>query len=106
MRIARQNGILTMLHAENGDVIEILVREALAAGHTSPEWHALTRPAWGAVEAVLRGSALSAQAQAPLYVVHMNVAGEVDQLDYARKHGLTVMGETCPQYLFFTDTRD
>jgi dihydropyrimidinase len=103
MRAAREHGLLTMMHAENGDVIDILVAEALAAGHKSPEWHALTRPAWGAVEAGLRGSALAAQAgNAPFYLVHMNAAGEVDQLRYARDKGLPVMGETCPQYLFFT----
>ena len=102
MRIARDNGMLTMLHAENGDVIEILVSEALAEGHTAPEWHALTRPAWGAVEAALRGAALAAQAGAPLYIVHTNTAGEVEQLRYARQRGLPVMGETCPPYLFFT----
>jgi dihydropyrimidinase len=103
MRIAARYGILTMLHAENGDVIDILTQEAVAAGHTSPIWHARTRPAWGAVEAVLRASALAAQADAPLYVVHMNAAGEVDQLEYARQKGVKVMGETCPQYLFFTE---
>jgi dihydropyrimidinase len=102
MRRGGEHGLLTMLHAENGDVIEILTREALAAGHTSPEWHALTRPAWGAVEAVLRGIALSAQAHSPLYIVHMNTAGEVDQLRYARDRDLPVMGETCPPYLFFS----
>jgi dihydropyrimidinase len=102
LRLAKENNLLTMLHAENGDVIDILVTEALATGHTTPEWHALTRPAWGAVEAVLRGAALAAQASAPLYIVHMNVAGEVDQLRYAREHGSHVMGETCPQYLFFS----
>jgi dihydropyrimidinase len=57
------------------------------------------------VEAVLRGSALAAVADAPLYIVHMNVAGEVDQLKYARSKGLKIMGETCPQYLLFTDER-
>lgn len=103
MRIARDNGMLVMLHAENGDVIETLVAEALAAGKSTPEWHARTRPAWGAVEATLRAAALAAQADAPLYVVHMNVGGEVDMLRYAREHGVKVMGETCPQYLFFTD---
>jgi dihydropyrimidinase len=103
LRLAKEHGLLTLLHAENGDVIDLLVAEALAAGHTSPEWHARTRPAWGAVEAVLRGAALAAQAGAPLYVVHMNAAGEVDQLKYARQKGLPVMGETCPQYLFFTE---
>jgi dihydropyrimidinase len=105
LRQAKNNGLLTMLHAENGDVIDILVAEALAEGHTTPEWHALTRPAWGSVEAALRAAALSAQADAPLYLVHMNVAGEVDQLRYAREHGLSVMGETCPQYLFFSADR-
>ena len=103
LRIARDNGMLVMLHAENGDVIDILVAEALAAGHRTPEWHARTRPAWGAVESALRAFALAASADAPLYLVHMNTGGEVDMLQYARAHGLRVMGETCPQYLFFTE---
>jgi len=103
LRIARDNGMTVLLHAENGDVIEILVEEALAAGHRAPEWHAKTRPTWGAVEAALRAFALSATADGPLYLVHMNTAGEVDMLNYARQRGLKVMGETCPQYLFFTE---
>jgi len=102
LRIASGAGILTMLHAENGDVIDILIKEALKSGHTSPVWHARTRPGWGAVESVARGVALAAMADAPLYIVHMNMAGEVDQLEYGRQHGLSILGETCPQYLFFT----
>jgi dihydropyrimidinase len=101
LRIAKENGMLVMLHAENGDVIETLVPEALAAGHTTPEWHALTRPAWGAAEAGLRVAGMASVADAPLYIVHMNATGEVDMLKYAREHGVKVMGETCPQYLFF-----
>ncbi|WKZ39970.1 MAG: dihydropyrimidinase [Anaerolineales bacterium] len=102
LRIARENGMLVMAHCENGDVIETLVADALAAGHTSPEWHALTRPAWGAVEATLRMAAMAEQADSPVYIVHMNAGGEVDMLKYARERGVKVMGETCPQYLFFT----
>ena len=102
LRIAKENGMLMMAHCENGDVIDALVPEALAAGHTSPEYHALTRPAWGAVEATLRMAAMAEQADSPVYIVHMNAAGEVDMLKYARERGVKVMGETCPQYLFFT----
>ncbi len=102
MRLGAEQGMLTMLHAENGDVIEILTAEALAAGHTSPEWHALTRPSWGAVESVLRGIALAEQAGSPIYIVHVNTAGGLDQIRYARQRGTPVMGETCPPYLFFT----
>jgi dihydropyrimidinase len=104
MRIAAEHGFLTMLHAENGDIIEILVEEAIAKGNKSPIWHARTRPSWGAVEALVRGVSFAAQSGAPLYIVHMNAAGEVDQLQYARSLGLPVMGETCPQYLFFDES--
>ncbi len=50
LRISKEHGMLVMAHCENGDVIDTLIPEALAAGHTTPEWHARTRPAWGAVE--------------------------------------------------------
>ena len=102
LKITGDNGMLVMVHCENGDVIDELVSQALAEGHTSPEWHALTRPAWGAVDATLKMASMSAQADAPVYIVHMNVGGEVDMLHYARERGVKVMGETCPQYLFFT----
>lgn len=102
LQITKENGMLVMAHCENGDVIDKLVPEALAAGHTTPEWHALTRPAWGGVESTLRMAAMAAEAGAPVYIVHMNVDGEVDMLRYARERGAPVMGETCPQYLFFT----
>ncbi len=102
LQIAKENGMLMMAHCENGDVIEALTAEALAAGHTSPEYHALTRPAWGAVEATLRMAAMAAEADSPVYIVHMNVGKEVDMLRYARERGVKVMGETCPPYLFFS----
>ncbi len=102
LQIARDNGMLVMAHCENGDVIETLTAQAIADGHWGPEWHALTRPAWGAVESTLRMAAMAQQADAPVYIVHMNAGGEVDMLKYARERGVKVMGETCPQYLFFT----
>ena len=102
LRIAKENGMLVMAHCENGDVIETLVNEALAAGHKSREWHALTRPGWGAVDATLRVAGMAAETEASVYIVHMNMRGEVDMLKYMRERGVKVMGETCPQYLFFT----
>ncbi len=104
MRASAGLGGLVLLHAENGDVIEVLTAEALSQGHTKPEWHAYTRPAWGAVESVLRGIALAEQAGASLYVVHLNTAGGVDQIQYGRERGVRVMGEVCMPHLFFTDS--
>jgi len=101
--MAAEAGLLVMVHAENGDAIDVLVKEALAKGHLGLEWHPRTRPAWLEAEATLRACALAAAAGAPLYVAHMTCGMAVDQLAYARARGLKVMGETCPQYLFFTE---
>ncbi len=103
LQIARREEMLVLLHAENGDVIEVLVQQALAAGHTEPIWHAWTRPPEGTGDAILRVAGMARAADAPLYVVHMNTAIGVDVLAYVRSHGMRVMGETCPQYLFFTE---
>jgi dihydropyrimidinase len=99
---AAEAGMLVMVHAENGDAIDVLVKDALATGHRTPEWHALTRPAWAEAEATMRATALAGIAGAPLYVVHVTNAMAVDQIAYGRARGLSVMGETCTQYLFFT----
>src|SRR5919109_2245982 len=44
LQIARDAGLLVMVHAENGDVIAKLQQQALARGDTAPKFHALTRP--------------------------------------------------------------
>ena len=99
MRIAAETGALVMVHAENGDVIDVLVKQALAAGHTEPRWHGLTRPPETEGEAVYRAIRLAQLADCPLYVVHVSCREALDPLVAARDNGWRVWGETCPQYL-------
>ncbi len=100
MQVAAQSGALVMVHAENGDVIDILVREALAAGHTEPLYHALTRPPEAEGEATNRAVQLAHLAGAPLYVVHVTCREAVEPIARARDAGWNVWGETCTQYFF------
>lgn len=99
LQLAREEGALVMVHAENGDVIERLVSEALERGDTEPIWHALTRPPQLEGEATGRAAELAGLAGAPLYVVHVTCAEAVERIAAARARGLRVYGETCPQYL-------
>jgi len=102
MQKAGEHGMLTMIHAENGDAIQILIDQSVAANRLSPVDHVLTRPHWAEAEATLRAISLAAMADAPVYIVHMTCQSSVEQLMYARSRGLKAMGETCPHYLFFT----
>jgi len=99
---ARDHGMLIMVHAENGDVLDVLQKKILAEGKTDPKYHADAHPALAEGEATGRAIALAGIADAPLYVVHMTCRESLEQLNLGRKRGLKVMGETCPQYLFLT----
>ncbi|MBS8263925.1 dihydropyrimidinase [Mesobacillus boroniphilus] len=96
---AKDLGALVMVHAENGDVIEYLTKQALAEGNTDPIYHALTRPAEVEGEATERASTFTGLANSQLYVVHVSCADAARKIAEARNKGINVWGETCPQYL-------
>jgi dihydropyrimidinase len=100
MEVAAASGALVMVHAENGDAIDVLVREALARGDTAPIHHALTRPPELEGEATNRAVQLARIAGSPLYVVHVTCREAVEPIRRARAQGWSVWGETCTQYLF------
>jgi dihydropyrimidinase len=97
-----QNGGTICMHAENGDVIDVLVQRALKAGHTAPKYHALTRPARAEAEATHRAIALAEIADVPIYIVHLSAAEALQMVTEARDRGLPAYAETCPQYLFLS----
>ena len=97
-----QNGGTICMHAENGDVIDVLVQRALRAGHTAPKYHALTRPARAEAEATHRAIALAEIADVPIYIVHLSAAEALEKVTEARDRGLLAYAETCPQYLFLS----
>ncbi len=102
LQIAAEADLLVMIHAENGDVIDLLTAQLLAAGHTAPRYHAESRPAIAEAEATHRAIALAGIAGAPVYIVHLSCAQALDAVRHARHRGLPVYAETCPQYLTFT----
>lgn len=102
---ARENGARVCLHAENGQVIQVLVERALAAGHTAPRWHAATRPARAEAEAVHRAAALAEIAGAPVFIVHLSSAEALEEVERAQARGVDLAAETCPQYLCLSEER-
>lgn len=102
MQAAAELDALIMMHAENGIAIDVLREQAIAAGHTDPVYHSLTRPSITESEATHRAIVLSELAGVHLYVVHMSAKEAVAEIAEARDRGLPVFAETCPQYLFLS----
>ena len=89
----------TVLHSETGPVLDVLRAEALAEGHIEPIWHAYTRPAQLEASAVHRAVELADLAGCPLHIFHVGCAESVWEIEAARRRGIDIVAETCPQYL-------
>jgi dihydropyrimidinase len=104
MLTAAESGALVMVHAENGDAIDLIVKQAVEEGKTEPVWHARTRPMETEAEATNRAVQLSRVAGSPLYVVHVSCQPAVEPIQLAREKGWDIWGETCTQYLFVDES--
>jgi len=103
-RQAGENGTRISMHAENGIVIDEIIKRAVAEGKTAPAWHARTRPTRMEAEGVYRSIAIAEVARVPLYIVHLSSSDALEEVKRARDRGVDVMAETCPQYLLLDDS--
>lgn len=99
---ARQSGALVMVHCENEDAIRFLIGKHEAAGDLAPPAHATTRPVAAEREATHRALSLAEIVDVPVVIVHVSNREAMEEIDRARKRGVKVVGETCPQYLMLT----
>jgi dihydropyrimidinase len=104
MRKAGEDGTVICMHAENGIVIDEIVKRARQEGKTEPKWHSLTRPTRMEAEGVHRAIAIAEVAEVPVYIVHLSSSDALDQVMLARNRGVNAFAETCPQYLFLDYT--
>ncbi len=102
MQVSADTGLLTMMHAENGPVIDVLAAQLAEAGKTDPYFHGIARAWEMEEEATHRAIMIARLTGAPLYVVHVSAKQAVEQLAAARDRGQNVFGETCPQYLYLS----
>lgn len=103
MRLVGENGGIAMVHAENGYGIDYLEQKFIEAGTTGLEYFEPSRPKNIEYEAVNRAIELSRVVECPLYLVHMTTGEAVSMIAEARERGDHVVGETCPQYLLYTN---
>ncbi len=99
-RQAGENKTRICMHAENGIVIDEIVKAAVKDKKLEPKYHALTRPTRMEAEGVHRAIAIAEVAEVPLHIVHLSCSDALEQVKLARMRNVDVQAETCPQYLF------
>jgi dihydropyrimidinase len=102
LAVARREGALVMVHAENHEMIKWLTSRLLERGLSAPRFHAVSHTRVAEGEATNRAVALSQLLDVPILLVHVSAGEAIDVIRDAQTKGLKIYGETCPQYLFLT----
>jgi len=100
--VARREGALVMVHAENHDMIRWLRERLVGLGHVAPRYHAVSHPRVGEGEAANRAISLAKLMDVPILIVHVSTEEATREIRAAQSGGLKIFAETCPQYLFLT----
>ena len=96
--IGARGGVIGV-HCENYDVLQARIAEEKAKGHMDPTAHPATRPQAVEAEGVARLMRIAELSGCPAWVVHLSTADGLEEVRRARKRGVEVYAETCPQYI-------
>ncbi len=102
LALARKDGALVMVHAENHDMIQWLAHHLVEQGHGAPKFHAIAHARVAEAEATNRAISLARLVDAPMLIVHVSEIEAIETIRQAQKKGLKIYGETCPQYIALT----
>ncbi|MGH8247519.1 MAG: dihydropyrimidinase, partial [Gammaproteobacteria bacterium] len=98
-------GGLPCVHAENGEVIDLLVRRLAAEGKSAARYLPSSRPPELEGESAGRTIALADLAKVPLFLTNISSAHAAEKVKAARDRGQAVYAETCPHYLVLGSER-
>jgi dihydropyrimidinase len=95
---------MIILHAENKDLIDEFTHRLVINGELSVLDHAKSRPPIVEEEAINRAALIAENTNSKAMVLHLSSKKGLDAIKNARKRGVKIMAETCPQYLLLDDS--
>ncbi|MFN8133815.1 MAG: dihydropyrimidinase [Bacteroidales bacterium] len=104
MQTAASLHATVLVHCEEGDEILKNQKNFLSKGKTAPLYHALSRPPATESESVRKVIDLCRKTRCKTYIVHTSTAKSIEYIRAAKKEGLPLFCETCPQYLLLDES--
>ncbi len=97
--ILARRGVRCTVHAENPSIMARRQERMEAAGRADRHAHLAARPEVCEIEAIGRAIAFAEWTGARLHIAHHSAADSLYLLRDAKRRGVDVTAETCPQYL-------
>lgn len=104
--LKKYKNVVLEIHAENGDIINVLTERLKTDKKLTVKYFPLSRPNLVEYEAVRRVLSINSEVGCNIYFVHLSTKEAVEEIAYWKKHKnvkYKIYAETCPQYLYLTN---
>lgn len=102
MELVKESGLPSVYHAEDYPTYTVLEQRLHEDGRTDPEAHLEWRPPYVEAISISTLILLAEAVGIHLHIPHVSSAVSVEIIRDAKRRGVNVTAETCPQYLAFT----
>ena len=103
LKAARELNAIVCFHAEDGTLVSFAIDDLAQDGKTDIKYYPEAHPRLADIEGTQRVIAYARHVGTPIHIVHVNTKEGAEMISQARLEGVPVTGETCPQYLTFTE---
>ena len=103
MEKSKEQGFLVTVHAEDQAEIDKNIENLVRKNSLKPWNHYESRPEYVEAAAVKHVIAMAEKLDSEVYFVHLSSKDSLDLIKKAKRDGLKVFAETCPQYLNFNN---
>lgn len=103
LRCVATTGKVSAVHVEDDSIVQWEINRLKALGRNDGPAHAESRPEIAEIVATAQVLALARDAGVRVHLAHMSSPVAVEMARQARRSGVRVTVETCPQYLLLTE---
>lgn len=104
MKTLAGRGVVLMVHCEDGKLIRRNQQELINSGKVRPAFHSVSRPAEAEISAISEVAEMSSVTGCCSYIVHISTRKGAEVVKAAKDSGISIFGETCPQYLLLDNS--
>jgi allantoinase len=103
LELVQETGRLLAVHAENERMLHLFEGRVHATGRHDAAAFMASRPPVVEAMSIAQLAAICQAVPTHVHIVHVTSAAALKMLQAAQQMGLPMTGETCPQYLFFSE---
>lgn len=105
MLLAKEAGLIVSIHAEDNQILNIKKKELIDSAKVGVEYYGKSRPVEAECYSIRKIVDFCENNDISVHIMHVSSGSAASIISDAKKRGVNISAETCPQYLMLNDSK-